>query len=150
MDGEKVVPLTVEGNATEKQKQVTYNLSEVQNSLTAPENYVFANKWVINDNKTPCDATNNTMTVKFADKNNNQVYDAVSVNVDGKKDVDIESNAINLYSCWNPTNGFDFRITNGIGDASLSVKADNNHTTYTYRDPLILTRCRKQIRWNFR
>ena len=32
VDGEKVVPLTVEGNATEKQKQVTYNLSEVQNS----------------------------------------------------------------------------------------------------------------------
>lgn len=133
VDGEKVVPLTVEGNATEKQKQVTYNLSEVQNSLTAPENYVFANKWVINDNKTPCDATNNTMTVKFEDKNNTQVYNAVSVNVDGNTDVPIENNTINLYSCWKPTKGSDFRITNGTGYDNFQIKAKdttNNGTSY--------------------
>ena len=133
VDGEKVVPLTVEENATEKQKQVTYNLSEVQNSLTAPENYVFANKWVINDNKTPCDATNNTMTVKFEDKNNTQVYNAVSVNVDGNTDVPIENNTINLYSCWKPTNGSDFRITNGTGYDNFQIKAKdttNNGTSY--------------------
>lgn len=133
VDGEKVVPLIVEGNATEKQKQVTYNLSEVQNSLTAPENYVFANKWVINDNKTPCDATNNTMTVKFEDKNNTQVYNAVSVNVDGNTDVPIENNTINLYSCWKPTNGSDFRITNGTGYDNFQIKAKdttNNGTSY--------------------
>lgn len=134
VDGKKVVPPTVEENATEKQKQVTYNLSEVQNSLTAPENYVFANKWVINDNETPCDATNNTMTVKFEDKNNTQVYDAVKVNVDGKTDVPIENNTINLYSCWNPTKGYsDFLITNGTGYDNFQIKAKdttNNGTSY--------------------
>lgn len=130
VDGGKVVPLTVEGNATEK--QVTYNLSEVQKSLTAPDNYEFANKWVINDNETPCDATNNTMTVKFKD-NNDQIYNAVSVNVDGQTDVDIKSNMINLYSCWKPINGSDFRITNGTGYNNFQIKAKdttNNGTSY--------------------
>ena len=134
VDRGEVVPLTIEGNATEK--QVIYNLSEVKNSLTVPDNYEFANKWVINDNGTPYDATD-TMTVKFEDKNKQQVqvYDAVSVNVDGKTDVLIENNTINLYSCWNPTKGhYDFKITNGIKDDILSVTADNNHTTYTYQD----------------
>lgn len=132
VDGREAFPLTAGEGA--KAAQVTYNLSEVKNNLATPENYAFANKWVINNNGTPYDATD-TMTVKFTDNNNNQIYDAVSVNVDGKKDVDIKSNAINLYSCWNPTNGYyDFKITNGIKDASLSVNADNNHTTYTYQD----------------
>ena len=128
VDGEKVVPLTVEENATEA--QVTYNLSEVQ--LTAPENYEFANKWVINDNGTPYDATD-TMTVKFEDKNNTQVYNAVSVNVDGNTDVPIENNTINLYSCWKPTKGSDFRITNGTGYDNFQIKAKdttNNGTSY--------------------
>lgn len=129
VDGEKVVPLTVEENATEA--QVTYNLSEVQ--LTTPENYAFANKWVINNNGTPYDATD-TMTVKFADNNNNQIYDAVSVNVDGNTDVPIENNTINLYSCWNPTKGYsDFLITNGTGYDNFQIKAKdttNNGTSY--------------------
>lgn len=130
VDGKKVVPPTVEENATEK--QVTYNLSEVQKSLTAPDNYEFANKWVINNNGTPCDATD-TMTVKFEDNNNTQVYNAVKVNVDGNTDVPIENNTINLYSCWNPKNGSDFRITNGTGYDNFQIKAKdttNNGTSY--------------------
>ena len=129
VDGEEVVPLTVEENAIEKQKQVTYNLSKVQ--LTAPDNYAFANKWVINNNGTPYDATD-TMTVKFADNNNNQIYDAVSVNVDGNTDVPIENNTINLYSCWKPTKGSDFRITNGTSDNNFKITASNNHEVNFY------------------
>lgn len=128
VDGGKKVLLTVEGNDIEA--PVTYNLPEVQ--LTVPENYEFANKWVINDNKTPCDATNNTMTVKFEDKNNTQVYNAVSVNVDGNTDVPIESNTINLYSCWKPTKGSDFRITNETSDNNLKITASNNHEVNFY------------------
>lgn len=132
VDGREAFPLTAGEGA--KAAQVTYNLSEVKNNLATPENYAFANKWVINNNGTPCDATD-TMTVKFEDKNKRQVYDAVSVNVDGNTDVPIESNTINLYSCWKPTKGhYDFKITNGIKDDILSVTADNNHTTYTYQD----------------
>ncbi len=129
VDGGEAILLTVEGNAIKA--PVTYNLPEVK--LTVPENYEFANKWVINDNKTPCDATNNTMTVKFEDKNNTQVYNAVSVNVDGNTDVPIENNTINLYSCWKPTNGSDFRITNGTGYDNFQIKAKdttNNGTSY--------------------
>ena len=131
VDGKKVVPPTVEENATEKQKQVTYNLSNIE--LSVPSDfYESADKWVINDNGTPCDATD-TMTVKFEDKNNTQVYNAVSVNVDGKTDVPIENNTINLYSCWKPTNGSDFRITNGTGYDNFQIKAKdttNNGTSY--------------------
>ena len=83
VDGKEATPLTAEKGATEA--QVTYNLSEVQKILATPENYEFAKKWVINNNGTPCDATG-TMTVKFEDKNNTQVYNAVSVNVDGNTD----------------------------------------------------------------
>lgn len=129
VDGGEAILLTVEGNAIKA--PVTYNLPEVQ--LTVPENYEFANKWVINDNKTPCDATNNTMTVKFEDKNNTQVYNAVSVNVDGQTYVDVKSNTINLYSCWKPTKGSDFRITNGTGYDNFQIKAKdttNNGTSY--------------------
>lgn len=130
VDGEEAKPLTAEKDA--EAAQVTYNLSEVQKSLTAPDNYAFANKWVINNNGTPYDATD-TMTVKFKDNNNAQVYDAVSVNVDGKTDVHIENNTINLYSCWKPTNGSDFRITNGTGYDNFQIKAKdttNNGTSY--------------------
>ena len=131
VDGGEAKPLTAEKDA--KAAQVTYNLSEVKNNLATPENYAFANKWVINNNGTPYDATD-TMTVKFTDNNNNQIYDAVSVNVDGKKDVDIKSNAINLYSCWNPTKGYsDFLITNGTGYDNFQIKAKdttNNGTSY--------------------
>ena len=129
VDGKEATSLTTEKGATEA--QVTYNLSEVKNSLTAPDNYEFANKWVINNNETPCDATD-TMTVKFED-NNDQIYNAVSVNVDGKTDVDIKSNMINLYSCWKPINGSDFRITNGTGYNNFQIKAKdttNNGTSY--------------------
>lgn len=110
---------------------VAYKLSETESSLTAPDNYEFANKWVINDNKTPCDATN-TMTVKFEDKNNTQVYNAVSVNVDGNTDVPIENNTINLYSCWNPKNGSDFRITNRTSGNNFKITASNNHKVNFY------------------
>lgn len=128
VDGGKVVPLTVEGNATEK--QVTYNLSNIE--LSVPSDfYESADKWVINDNGTPCDATD-TMTVKFEDKNNTQVYNAVSVNVDGKTDVPIENNTINLYSCWKPTNGSDFRITNETSDNNFKITASNNHEVNFY------------------
>lgn len=129
VDGREAFPLTAGEGA--KAAQVTYNLSEVKNSLTAPDNYEFANKWVINNNETPCDATD-TMTVKFED-NNDQIYNAVSVNVDGKTDVDIKSNMINLYSCWKPINGSDFRITNGTGYNNFQIKAKdttNNGTSY--------------------
>lgn len=131
VDGREAFPLTAGEGA--KAAQVTYNLSNIE--LSVPSDfYESADKWVINDNGTPCDATD-IMTVKFEDKNNTQVYNAVSVNVDGKTDVPIENNTINLYSCWKPTNGYyDFKITNGIKGASLSVNADNNHTTYTYQD----------------
>lgn len=131
VDRGEVVPLTIEGNATEK--QVTYNLSEVQKSLTAHDNYEFANKWVINDNGTPYDATD-TMTVKFEDKNKQQVqvYDAVSVNVDGNTDVPIKNNTINLYSCWKPTNGSDFRITNETSGDNFKITASNNHKVNFY------------------
>lgn len=129
VDGEEAIPLTAgEGAAA---AQVTYNLSEVQNSLTTPENYEFAKKWVINDNGTPCDATD-TMTVKFEDKNNTQVYNAVSVNVDGNTDVPIENNTINLYSCWKPTKGSDFRITNETSDNNFKITASNNHEVNFY------------------
>lgn len=130
VDGKEATSLTTEKGATEA--QVTYNLSEVKNNLATPENYAFANKWVINDNGTPYDATD-TMTVKFEDKNNTQVYNAVSVNVDGQTYVDVKSNTINLYSCWKPTKGSDFRITNGTGYDNFQIKAKdttNNGTSY--------------------
>ena len=67
------------------------------------------------------------MTVKFKDNNNNQVYNAVSVNVDGKTDVPIENNMINLYSCWKPINEYsDFLITNEINYKNFQIKAKNN------------------------
>lgn len=123
VDGGEAKPLTAEKDA--EAAQVTYNLSEVKNNLATPENYEFAKKWVINNNGTPYDATD-TMTVKFADNNNNQIYDAVSVNVDGNTDVSIENNTINLYSCWKPTKGSDFRITNGTGYKNFQIKTKNN------------------------
>ena len=127
VDGEEAIPLTAgEGAAA---AQVTYNLSKVQ--LTAPDNYEFANKWVINNNGTPYDATD-TMTVKFEDNNNIQVYNAVKVNVDGNMDVPIENNTINLYSCWNPKNGSDFRITNETSDNNFKITASNNHEVNFY------------------
>lgn len=129
VDGGKKVLLTVEGNDIEA--PVTYNLSEVQKSLTAPDNYEFANKWVINNNGTPCDATD-TMTVKFEDNNNTQVYNAVKVNVDGNTDVPIENNTINLYSCWKPIEGSDFRITNKTSDNNFKITASNNHEVNFY------------------
>ena len=127
VDGGEAAPLTAEENATE----ATYNLSAIKNNLAIPDNYEFANKWVINDNGTPCDATN-TMTVNFVDKNKQQVYDAVSVNVDGKTNVPIEDNTINLYSCWKPTKGSDFRITNGTSDKNCKITASNNHEVNFY------------------
>lgn len=128
VDGREAFPLTAGEGA--KAAQVTYNLSEVKNNLATPENYAFANKWVINNNGTPYDATD-TMTVKFKD-NNDQIYNAVSVNVDGQTDVDIKSNTINLYSCWKPTKGSDFRITNGTSDNNFKITASNNHEVNFY------------------
>lgn len=128
VDVGEVFPLTAGEGA--KAEQVTYNLSEVKNNLATPENYAFANKWVINNNGTPYDATD-TMTVKFKD-NNDQIYNAVSVNVDGQTDVDIKGNTINLYSCWNPINGSDFRITNGTSDKNCKITASNNHEVNFY------------------
>lgn len=129
VDVGEVFPLTAGEGA--KAAQVTYNLSEVKNNLATPENYAFANKWVINNNGTPYDATD-TMTVKFKDNNNTQVYNAVSVNVDGNTDVPIENNTINLYSCWKPTNGSDFRITNETSSDNFKITASNNHKVNFY------------------
>ena len=126
VDGEKVPSQT----AMESIKEVSYDLSNIKPSEPSGS-YEFADKWVINNNGTPCDATN-TMTVKFED-NNDQIYNAVSVNVDGKTDVPIENNTINLYSCWKPTKGSDFRITNGTGYDNFQIKAKdttNNGTSY--------------------
>lgn len=129
VDGKKVPSLTAKEGIT----AASYDLSNIKPSAPS-DSYESVDKWVINNNGTPCDATN-IMTVKFKDKNNDHIYNAVSVNVDGKTDVSIENNMINLYSCWKPTNGYyDFKITNGIKDDTLSVTADNNHTTYTYQD----------------
>ena len=135
------VTITVDGTAVSLEAEegatatsVAYKLSETESSLTVPANYEFAKKWVINDNGTPYNATD-TVTVKFEDKNKKQIFDTVSVNVDGKTDVDIENNTIDLYSCWNPKNGYyDFRIVNGIADDTLSVTADNDHTAYEYQN----------------
>ncbi len=99
VDGRKVTPLTAGENATEKEKQASYDLSKIE--LSAPSgSYEFARKWVINDNATPYNAAD-TMTVNFMDENNNQVYNAVSVNVDGKTNVAITDKDIKLISCWN-------------------------------------------------
>lgn len=123
VDGGEAFPLTAGEGA--KAAQASYDLSNIKPSEPSGS-YEFADKWVINNNGTPCDATN-TMTVKFKDNNNTQVYNAVSVNVDGKTDVDINSNMINLYSCWKPTNGhYDFKITNGTGYKNLQIKTKNN------------------------
>ena len=125
VDGKEAFPLTAREGATEE--QASYDLSNIE--LSKPSNsYEFAKKWVINDNGTPCDATN-TMTVNFVD-NNDQVYNAVSVNVDGTTNVDIKRNTINLYSCWQPTNGYsDFLITNETGYDNFQIKAKG--TTYS-------------------
>lgn len=128
VDGGEAFPLTAGEGA--KAAQASYDLSNIKPSEPSGS-YEFADKWVINNNGTPCDATN-TMTVKFEDKNNTQVYNAVSVNVDGNTDVPIENNTINLYSCWKPTNGSDFRITNETSDNNFKITASNNHEVNFY------------------
>lgn len=128
VDGKKVDPL--EAGEYVAAAQASYDLSNIE--LSVPSDfYESADKWVINDNGTPCDATD-TMTVKFEDKNNTQVYNAVSVNVDGNTDVPIENNTINLYSCWKPTKGSDFRITNETSDNNFKITASNNHEVNFY------------------
>ena len=105
VDGEKVPSQT----AMESIKEVSYDLSNIKPSEPSGS-YEFADKWVINNNGTPCDATN-TMTVKFED-NNDQIYNAVSVNVDGKTNVKTDNN-IKLTSCWNLVDGqYNLRIEN--------------------------------------
>ena len=92
--------------------QATYDLKTVTEQLIKPgDSYVFANKWVINKNETPCDATD-TMTVMFAQTDGNLVFNAVNVNVDGQTNVKTDNN-IKLTSCWNLVDGqYNLRIEN--------------------------------------
>ena len=108
--------------------QATYDLKTVTEQLIKPgDSYVFANKWVINKNETPCDATD-TMTVMFDQTDGNLVFNAVNVNVDGKTNVKTDNN-IKLTSCWNLVDGqYNLRIENkttGILTANQKEAAVN-------------------------
>ena len=84
--------------------QATYDLKTVTEQLIKPgDSYVFANKWVVND-EGPYDAANDTLTVMFDQTDGNLVFNAVNVNVDGKTNVKTENN-IKLTSCWNLVDG---------------------------------------------
>lgn len=111
IDGE-AVSLEVEEGATKK--SVSYDLSTAKDKLNSPGNaYVFANKWVINSNGTPYNATD-TMTVNFEQTDGNLVFDAKSVRVDGMTDVSITDKDIKLASCWNSVEGhYNLLIKNG-------------------------------------
>ena len=113
------VTITVDGTVTSLEteegataKSVSYDLSKV--GLSKPDDsYEFAKKWVINDNVTPCNATD-TMTVTFEQTDGNLVFDAKSVSVDGTTDVSITDKDIKLASCWNSVEGhYNLLIKNG-------------------------------------
>lgn len=103
---------TLNAKAGSTASQATYDLKTVTDQLIKPgDSYVFANKWVINKNETPCDATD-TMTVMFAQTDGNLVFNAVNVNVDGQTNVKTDNN-IKLTSCWNLVDGqYNLRIEN--------------------------------------
>lgn len=126
VDDEKASEINAKAGSTAS--QATYDLKTVTEKLIKPgDSYVFANKWVINKNETPCDATD-TMTVMFAQTDGNLVFDAVNVNVDGQTNVKTDNN-IKLTSCWNLVDGqYNLRIENkttGILTANQKEAAVN-------------------------
>lgn len=119
---EKEVSLEAKEGATEK--SVSYDLSTAKDKLDSPEDsYEFANKWVINSNGTPCNATD-TMTVNFEQTGGNLVFDAKSVRVDGTTDVPITDKDIKLASCWDSVQGhYNLLIKN---ETSGTLAVENN------------------------
>lgn len=95
---------TLNAKAGSTASQATYDLKTVTEQLIKPgDSYVFANKWVVND-EGPYDAANDTLTVMFDQTNGKLVFNAVNVNVDGKTNVKTGNN-IKLTSCWNLVDG---------------------------------------------
>ena len=103
---------TLNAKAGSTASQATYDLKTVTEQLIKPgDSYVFANKWVVND-EGPYDAANDTLTVMFDQTDGNLVFNAVNVNVDGKTNVKTDNN-IKLTSCWNLVDGqYNLRIEN--------------------------------------
>ncbi len=119
---------TLNAKAGSTASQATYDLKTVTEQLIKPgDSYVFANKWVVND-EGPYDAANDTLTVMFDQTNGKLVFNAVNVNVDGKTNVKTGNN-IKLTSCWNLVDGqYNLRIENkttGILTANQKEAAVN-------------------------
>lgn len=105
VDGGEAAPL--EAGTGAAAEQVTYSLPTPTNS----SDYVFANKWVVNDEGTPFDSKG-SMTVRFAQTGGNHLYDVSSVSVNGTDFVETP-NPISLTSCWDTVAGqYNLRIEN--------------------------------------
>lgn len=113
VDGRKEALLEAGNGATAE--QVTYSL----HTPTALSDYVFADKWIINDQGTPFDSTG-SMTVRFAQTNGNHLYDVSSVSVNGR-DFVTTKDSISLTSCWDTVDGYyNFLVKNKTTDSLIA------------------------------
>ena len=108
------VTVTVDGTENQLQMPTATAADQVTYSLLTPNNlpnYVFANKWIINGEGTPFDSTG-SMTVRFAQKDGNHLYDVSRVSVNGTDFVETQK-SISLTSCWDTVDGqYNLRIEN--------------------------------------
>lgn len=113
VDGRKEALLEAGNGATAE--QVTYSLQ----TPTALSDYVFAKKWIINDQGTPFDSTG-SMTVRFAQTDGNHLYDVSSVSVNGT-DFVTTKDSISLTSCWDTVDGYyNFLVKNKTTDSLIA------------------------------
>jgi uncharacterized repeat protein (TIGR02543 family) len=124
------VTVTVDGTENQLQMPTATAADQVTYSLLTPNNlpnYVFANKWIINGEGTPFDSKG-SMTVQFAQRDGNHLYDVSRVSVNGTDFVETP-NSISLTSCWDTVDGqYNLRIENkttGILTANQKEAAVN-------------------------
>ncbi len=116
------VTVTVDGTESKLEMQADAKADQVTYSLPTPtglSDYVFAKKWIINAEGTPFDSTG-SMTVCFAQRDGNHLYDVSSVSVNGTNFVKTP-NPISLTSCWDTVGGYyNFLVKNKTTDSLIA------------------------------